>query len=383
MPDSNENLVEKKLEILSKLEPNKQAAAEAVSKTRQRIMDLENEKVKFKIWRIIMKSPITKLAAAACVIIAVLIAINWFGGSIDFANKAFAEIAQKVKKAKTVSWTSKTLSEIGIAEEGKDNLKFKIIEPYYARMDFPDGKVWILDYSAQKGLILDPDKKTAEVLSLLPNKLSIYDTYKNLLNLEDFVVEKAGTGILDGKDVDVFEVKVKIDGNKVTVYVDPETKLPVRMETKVMGADIALTDLIFDAEIDLSLFKLDIPDGFEETRLTEQSSLMARRVQSATNMKKIVVACYQYSEKNQGQWPDNLDALADYEISSDILANPVRPDLKIDYIYLKPPQNASPQKVVLYEAYDTWSDGINVAFYDGHVEFVKGEADFKKMLTEN
>jgi negative regulator of sigma E activity len=34
------------------------------------------------IWRIIMKSPITKLAAAAVIIIAVSIGVNQFGGSV-------------------------------------------------------------------------------------------------------------------------------------------------------------------------------------------------------------------------------------------------------------------------------------------------------------
>ena len=383
MSDSNDKLIEKKLEFLSKIEPKEQATADAVRKTRQRIMDLENEKVEFNRWRIIMKSPITKFAAAAAIIIAVLIAINQFGGSIDLANKAFAEVAQKVKKAKTVSWTSKSLAEAGIFGEGNDNMKFKIIEPYHARVEFPDGKIWILDYSVQKGLIIDPGKKTAEVLSLLPNTLSVYDDYKNLLNLEYFRVKKAGSEILNGKVVTVFEVKGIISGYKMTIYADPETKLPVRIETTMMGKDIALTDLTFDAEIDQTLFTLDIPEGFQETKLTEHSSLLAQRVQSATNLKKIVIACWQYSQKNQGQWPDNLEALADYGITADILAHPGRQDLKIGYTYLKPQTNGSPQKVVLYETYDAWGEGINVAFFDGHIEFIKSEDNFKKMLAEN
>jgi len=42
------------------------------------------------IWRIIMKSRITKIAAAAIIIIAILIGINQFGGSIDIATPAYA-----------------------------------------------------------------------------------------------------------------------------------------------------------------------------------------------------------------------------------------------------------------------------------------------------
>jgi hypothetical protein len=47
------------------------------------------------IWRIIMKSKITKLAAAAVIIIAVLIGINQFGGS----NAAWAQIVQTIERS--------------------------------------------------------------------------------------------------------------------------------------------------------------------------------------------------------------------------------------------------------------------------------------------
>ena len=43
------------------------------------------------IWRIIMKSKMTKLAAAAVIIIAVLIGINQFGGSIGGDSVAFGD----------------------------------------------------------------------------------------------------------------------------------------------------------------------------------------------------------------------------------------------------------------------------------------------------
>ncbi len=42
-----------------------------------------------------MKSPITKLAAAAVIIIAVLIGINQFGGSIDGASVAWADVTER------------------------------------------------------------------------------------------------------------------------------------------------------------------------------------------------------------------------------------------------------------------------------------------------
>jgi formylglycine-generating enzyme required for sulfatase activity len=53
------------------------------------------------IWRIIMKSKITKLAAAAVIIIAVLIGIHYLGGSVDGASVAFAKMTEAIR---TVPW---------------------------------------------------------------------------------------------------------------------------------------------------------------------------------------------------------------------------------------------------------------------------------------
>jgi hypothetical protein len=56
------------------------------------------------IWRIVMKSRITKLAAAAVIIIAVLIGINHFGGPIDGSSVAYGitDLPELIKKAKTI-----------------------------------------------------------------------------------------------------------------------------------------------------------------------------------------------------------------------------------------------------------------------------------------
>jgi hypothetical protein len=50
----------------------------------------------FNIWRTIMKSRITKLAAAALVIIAVFVGVHYSGGSIDPATIAWADVTQRV-----------------------------------------------------------------------------------------------------------------------------------------------------------------------------------------------------------------------------------------------------------------------------------------------
>jgi hypothetical protein len=53
---------------------------------------------KLNVWRIIMKSRITKFAAAAGIIVAVFIGFNHFGGSIDPASMAFASVEEVMKR---------------------------------------------------------------------------------------------------------------------------------------------------------------------------------------------------------------------------------------------------------------------------------------------
>lgn len=80
--------------------------------------------------------------------------------------------------------------------------------------------------------------------------------------------------------------------------------------------------------------------------------------------------------------PDNLHELTKYGVNKKIFVNPRRPTLEVGYIYLKPPASPPESRVVLYEAYDSWNDGIVVGFADGHIKFIKEESDFRKRLLE-
>ncbi|MHC5076254.1 MAG: hypothetical protein ACYTFM_07485, partial [Planctomycetota bacterium] len=80
---------------------NLQTSAELDSKINDQIDALaESQKPKPatqpNIWRMIMKSKITKLTAAAVIIIAVLIGIKQFSGSIDGTSVAWGEVVEQI-----------------------------------------------------------------------------------------------------------------------------------------------------------------------------------------------------------------------------------------------------------------------------------------------
>jgi len=73
MPKFNENEILRRLKLLSQLEPTSEATDRAIERVRQTLIDKGKveESSSARIWRVVIQSPITKIAAAAVIIIAV------------------------------------------------------------------------------------------------------------------------------------------------------------------------------------------------------------------------------------------------------------------------------------------------------------------------
>jgi prepilin-type processing-associated H-X9-DG protein len=119
--------------------------------------------------------------------------------------------------------------------------------------------------------------------------------------------------------------------------------------------------------------------------------VQARKSFSANNVGQFGRALHIYwGTKNQ--WPDDLRQMMEvsmqrpYDESDDVLVNPQRPKMRPAYVYRKPgvpiSKVSNPGAMIfLYERYDEWGDGINVGFLDGHVTFIRDQAEFEQMLA--
>jgi hypothetical protein len=112
-------------------------------------------------WRIIMKSRITKLAAAAVITIAVLIGIYQFGGSIDGSSIAWAELVQRVEQSHDEYYT-----ELLSAMEAKD------LEKVSARADALSEFWQGINMLAEEGL-----ESTEDSLNMLRHE-SFHDRFQ-------------------------------------------------------------------------------------------------------------------------------------------------------------------------------------------------------------
>ena len=117
---------------------------------------------------------------------------------------------------------------------------------------------------------------------------------------------------------------------------------------------------------------------------------VARRVQSASNIRQMLMACMMFKNDNKNAWPADRQAfeqaVAKYARRGrggrDVLVNPQHPDVRPAYVYIKPSRpDPDPQSVVIYESHKEFGEGINVGFADGHVEWVAQKKAFDEMLA--
>jgi len=113
----------------------------------------------------------------------------------------------------------------------------------------------------------------------------------------------------------------------------------------------------------------------------------AMRAKSMSNLRQLCLGVIMYAEEHKGELPDNLDQVIDpYVKDRTVLVNPLQPDRKVGYVYVKPAAKINlikkpSEQAMLYEAYDQWpAEGLAVGFADGHVQIVKDEPSFKRML---
>lgn len=343
-----------------------------------------------KIWRTTMKNQIAKLAAAAVIIVAVLIGLYQFGSSIDIASVTFAEVVENIRHSKTLTFVLRA------KEQEPPMMKVMVMDPYVSRFEFlgehmpstrvVDGNIWIVDTRTGKALVLNTVKRTGKVHPASKETLDIYNTFINFRDRVDFSVEEIGSRQIGDKQAVGFKLEKENENHEIIVWADPETKLPILIEEIYEDAEgqsmqHVVTDIVFDAGLDESLFSLRPPEGYKMEEFEYDPPV--KRLISATNMNRIMKACRKYVDEHNGQWPNNLEELTTYGLDGDVFLNPGQPAGEVSYVYLKPPVSPAKSRIVLHEAYDVWNGGINVAFADYHIGFIKEESDFKNHLGKN
>ena len=214
--------------------------------------------------RTIMKSPATKIAAAAAIIIAVLIGFLSIGSS----TPAFAEIVQPFLTARTASF------QMSMDFEGAPTQTFDCLysEPIRMRQTSKEhGAVVISDLQQGKIVSLIPAQKKAYVIEMenMPEDQdqSEFNMFNSIRQHIQQAQESEDTSVefLGGKQINgltTIGYHVQKPGFDMTIWADPKTKLPVEIKNNMGPATYTITDIVFDIELDESLFSLEIPADY-------------------------------------------------------------------------------------------------------------------------
>jgi len=233
-----------------------------------------------KLRRIIMKSSITRMAAAALVIVAVLIAIHQFGSG----TVTFADVIKPILNAKTV------ILDMLVGDEETSPLMHEIVVGSRIRRTLSNMEhvTQIIDLESSTMLALDDKDKTAiyvDIQGPIGEGTRIYVEFlqKVVVKLQDNY-EELGEQEIEGQKAIGFAASGP-NGEEVKIWADPKTALPVRVELRIGQFFAIMKNFQFDVSIEDSLISMDVPEGYtlQETEFdlsgaTEQDFIEGLRI---------------------------------------------------------------------------------------------------------
>jgi len=234
----------------------------------------QSEKGELNIWRTIMKSPITKLAAAAAIIIAVIIGSN-FLGIIGKSSVAWAKVAENVERIDTFKFNLKIIVHNNdpdkSAEDTQAQWTIYLSSKYGFRMDIgnQDNEVsWYIPVENDKIITVIPSEKKWVQMPFSRDyakqceEKDPRDYIKRFMSCE---YTELGRQTIDGIEVEGIEVinpptDIEHLENAVGyLWVDVKKQLPVRVE--ISGNVDCNTvqcnmDFRWDEEFDAGIFQV-------------------------------------------------------------------------------------------------------------------------------
>lgn len=202
------------------------------------------------LWRIIMKSPITKLIAAAVIIIAVLLGVKFVGNPFG-SNVTFAQVIQPILDAKTA------VLDIIVGQDENGPVIHDMVMGSRIRRTMSNAPdvVSIIDLETGRILVLTAGSREAVYIDLksFPSIPNYLDRLKNVIakfrESPDFSVEELGERDIAGQKLIGFRAANPL--LDVTIWADPRTALPVCIEQIEEQLKVICKNVHFDVPISL------------------------------------------------------------------------------------------------------------------------------------
>ena len=229
---------------------------------------------------------------------------------------AFADVAQKLQDAQILAYHT-TLESPDLKSPMKMRMIFK--KPSLFRVELDGGLVTIVDASQGKQLTLDSKNKTALLLEGKapegPLGAAAGGLVENLRQLTEGDAKHVGDKAIGGIQSRGYLVKNKKLGSEMTVWVNPETRLPIQIDAsdRVQGKEIKCTmsDFQIDPKVDDALFRMTPPEDY--TLRKGESNALEMDEKTFLNPEKATVALLRiFADRRGGALPKRLDDFSEF-----------------------------------------------------------------------
>jgi outer membrane lipoprotein-sorting protein len=249
------------------------------------------------------------LKVAAALLVAAGGLTYFVGFHSSNATLAFDEVARPLSEAHTLAYRM-TTQVAGVKEPISVRVLYK--EPDLVRFERPGETASIADLKNHKMLVLDLRNKTAllEEGKLTEGKEGGEWSPVRMVEVLRKLVEKEGkpAGKKRVGDVEAQGFLVKLKGKEMTVWADPKSKRPLRVEMNVRAggveAQVALSDFRLNPKLDDDLFRLTPPEGYKLEKIKAELGKPEDDIAKLLRM---------YADKSGGSFPKRFDDWADYD----------------------------------------------------------------------
>ena len=202
--------------------------------------------------------------AAAIVLIAV--AICWLFVMDRTAATSLAAVIEQVSQTRSVSFKQTTTEGATSTTE-----KVVVLAEGLVRTESPGGDYTILDVRQGKSMFVSPSQRQARIFLGFNARMpaNFYETFRKL---HKTATKRLPEKTIGGRPVVGFVTVMEAEDAQaeMTVWVDLETDLPVRLEADSQGQGAAkhtftLDDIVFDAQLAPDLFRMEPPEGYAVT----------------------------------------------------------------------------------------------------------------------
>jgi outer membrane lipoprotein-sorting protein len=193
------------------------------------------------------------------------------------ANVTLAEVQATVGRTRTLTCTM--TDQRSAPDKNESELhRLLTLGPSLVRIENADRTYTITDFEHRKSLLVDPRHKSARILEGMagPTNLQAFDFYRLFRTIAADPLKTLPPREIAGKPAVGFVVRhpllggdlPKTDGPapEVTVWVDPQTKLPLRIEMTAREGSVTVSEVFseiaFDRPLDPALFDLNPPAGY-------------------------------------------------------------------------------------------------------------------------